>query len=463
MEIENVPIDEVVLSGSPKNENGIVANGTANGDNGTAAMKKPSPPAEGKKRLKKIARQNSREGQPNHHVNGSLNGFIAPQRRWKNSRRSRNGHGRGLPKKNGGGGKGVWGLPGSEILEEPLEMDRNDPNYDPTEVNDGNIELKEVIAETTPEEFFKMIEPIILEYFEHGDTNEVAISLDEIIVGSLRPLVTTYSVQIALDHKDSQREMVSVLISDLYARIVTLRDIAKGYDLLLTNLPDLILDTPEAPTLLGNFIARSVADDCLAPKYVTNPDNVDQLNEYALAALKRADALLSLKQGWAHLDNIWGKAGPLRPVKNITKQMTLLLKEYISSRDFDEAARCLRALEVPHYHHELVYEAILIAMESVNQQTEEAMCTLLKAMDEACLILPAQMERGFQRVYDDMPDIVLDIPLAYIMLDRFIERCGRAGFLSEKSIKTMPTRGRKRFVSEGDGGHIKPEMLHYRD
>lgn len=166
-----------------------------------------------------------------------------------------------------------------------------------------------------------------------------------------------------------------------------------GYDLLLANLPDLILDTPEAPILLGNFIARSVADDCVPPKYVTSPDNVDQLNEYALAALKRADALLSLKQGWAHLDNIWGKGGALRPVKNITKQMTLLLKEYISSRDFDEAARCLRALQVPHYHHELVYEAVLMAMESVNQQTEEAMCTLLKAMDEACLVLPAQMEQ----------------------------------------------------------------------
>lgn len=39
-----------------------------------------------------------------------------------------------------------------------------------------------------------------------------------------------------------------------------------------------------------------------------------------------------------------------------------------------------------------------------------------------------------------MPDIVLDVPLAYIMLDRFIERCARAGFLSEKSIKSMPSR-----------------------
>jgi len=58
---------------------------------------------------------------------------------------------------------------------------------------------------------------------------------------------------------------------------------------------------------------------------------------------------------------------------------------------------------------------------------------------------------------------VLDVPLAYIMLDRFVERCSRVGFLSDKTIKTMPTRGRKRFVSEGDGGHIKPETFTYRD
>lgn len=63
-----------------------------------------------------------------------------------------------------------------------------------------------------------------------------------------------------------------------------------------------------------------------------------------------------MKTGWAHLDNVWGMGGPLRPVKFITKQMTLLLKEYLSSRDIKEAHRCLRALEVPHFHHELIYE-----------------------------------------------------------------------------------------------------------
>lgn len=200
-----------------------------------------------------------------------------------------------------------------------------------------------------------------------------------------------------------------------------------------------------------------------------NHPDLDNLNEHAIVAIKRAETLLSMKQSMVHLDNIWGSAGPLRPVKTINKKMTFLLKEYRESKDIQEAQRCLRELEVPHYHHELVYEAIVMSLEGVNQQTEEAMCTLLKSMDNCCLISPAMMEQvknahiiinsikvekekefcdhfaiicrqGFQRVFDDMADIVLDVPLAYVMLDRFVERCSHAGFLSDRTIRNMPTR-----------------------
>lgn len=73
-------------------------------------------------------------------------------------------------------------------------------------------------------------------------------------------------------------------------------------------------------------------------------------------ALARADMLLSLKHGMARLDNVWGVSGGLRPVKSLTRQMALLLQEYLSSGDLKEASRCLQDLEVPHFHHELVYE-----------------------------------------------------------------------------------------------------------
>jgi len=36
--------------------------------------------------------------------------------------------------------------------------------------------------------------------------------------------------------------------------------------------------------------------------------------------------------------------------------MKLLLQEYLSSGDVGEACRCVQELDVPHFHHELVYE-----------------------------------------------------------------------------------------------------------
>lgn len=192
--------------------------------------------------------------------------------------------------------------------------------------------------------------------------------------------------------------------------------------------------------MLGNFIARAVADDCIPPVYVFGNVDRGSFNKLAQQAIKRAESLLSLKTTMVHLDNVWGSAGPMRPVKTITKRMAALLKEFVDSRDVCEAQHCLRELEVPHYHHELVYEAIVMAVEAVHGTVAEAMCQLLAALDEACLVTPATMEQGFQRVYDDMTDIVLDVPLAYIMLDRFVDRCHARGILTEKIVAKMPSR-----------------------
>ena len=44
---------------------------------------------------------------------------------------------------------------------------------------------------------------------------------------------------------------------------------AAGFEALLELLPELVLDCPDAPDILGKFMARSVADDCLPPKYLS--------------------------------------------------------------------------------------------------------------------------------------------------------------------------------------------------
>lgn len=52
----------------------------------------------------------------------------------------------------------------------------------------------------------------------------------------------------------------------------------------------------------------------------------------------------------------------------------------------------------------------------------------------------AMVLQGFFRIYEDMPDIILDVPLAYTVLERFVEKCYKTGFVAEDVVKKMPVR-----------------------
>jgi len=374
----------------------------------------------------------------------------------KNSRKSRNRFGRGLPKKGGGGGKGTWGKPGCEL--EPPWVDPNDPNYDSDE-QDQNASLEVLVPELSEHDILKMLEPLFREYFEHGETSEVQFTLQEMLpnFGVRRWMIVTLLIEMAMDHKPSHREMTSTLISDLYLKVITQRDLGKAFDHLLRQLPDLVLDTPDAVDILGNFIARAIADDCIPPKFIISYKGHVE-DEDARSALQRAQNLLSMKHGLVRLDNVWGVGGGIRPVKYLVKKIRLLLKEYLCSGDLKEATRCLLELEVPHFHHELVYRGILMVVEAMHTKTEEAMTKLLKHLFDTFVVSIDQMKVGFERIYDSLPDLAIDVPAAYSILERFVVMSRKASYIDDETVRKLPNRGRKRFVSEGDGGKLKVDI-----
>ncbi|XP_032736135.1 programmed cell death protein 4 isoform X2 [Lontra canadensis] len=295
-------------------------------------------------------------------------------------RRSRSGKGRGLPKKGGAGGKGVWGTPGQVYDVE--EVDVKDPNYDDDQ---ENCVYETVVLPLDETAFEKTLTPIIQEYFEHGDTNEVAEMLRDLNLGEMKSGVPVLAVSLALEGKASHREMTSKLLSDLCGTVMSTNDVEKSFDKLLKDLPELALDTPRAP------------------------------------------------------------------------QIDMLLKEYLLSGDISEAEHCLKELEVPHFHHELVYEAIVMVLESTGESTFKMILDLLKSLWKSSTITLDQMKRGYERIYNEIPDINLDVPHSYSVLERFVEECFQAGIISKQLRDLCPSRGRKRFVSEGDGGRLKPE------
>uniref|UniRef100_A0AAQ6A8R6 Programmed cell death protein 4 n=1 Tax=Amphiprion ocellaris TaxID=80972 RepID=A0AAQ6A8R6_AMPOC len=292
-------------------------------------------------------------------------------------RKSRLGKGRGLPKKGGAGGKGVWGRSGE--VYEPEEVDEKDPNYDEAQ---ENCVYETMVPPLDERDFEKTVTPIVQEYFEHGDTNEVA--------------------------------------------------------------------------LVGQFIARAVSDQILSKSYIEGyKGRVDC--EYSRAALDRAAVLLKMSMGGLRIENQWGAGGGQRPVMQLIKEMNLLLKEYILSGDSKEAERCLRDLEVPHFHHEFVYEAIVMVLESKGEKTFKMVLQLLKSLSMSSIITVDQMRRGYERVYMDIAEINIDVPRAYFILEQFVDKSFSMGIIDVKLRDLCPCRGRKRFVSEGDGGVVKLE------
>lgn len=367
-----------------------------------------------------------------------------------NDRKSRTGKGRGLPKKGGAGGKGVWGAAG--MVYEDEEPDTQDPNYD--EVAQGDTVYATVAPEVDERELEKMVNPIVQEYFEHGDTKEVQLLLKGLNLGPHKYEFSSMAVSLALEGKASHRELTSRLLSDLSGKMLSQGDMARAFDKMLRELPDLLLDTPEAPQMLGQFIARAIADHILPMSFLDNyKGKVDC--EHARVALDRAAVLLSMKREMMRLDNVWGVGGGQRPVKHLIKEMNLLLKEYLVSGDVSEAEHCLRDLEVPHFHHELVYEAVVMVLESKGDTASHMIIKLLQSLWKTALITVDQMNRGFQRVYSELPEINLDVPHAHSIMETFVDLCYQESVITKQLRDACPSRGRKRFVSEGDGGLVK--------
>ncbi|XP_075698925.1 programmed cell death protein 4 [Rhinoderma darwinii] len=423
-----------------------------NGNGPVATINEARLHAKAKRRLRKNSSRDSGRGDSVSDNGENGRGLQPPSPKTKlMDRKSRTGKGRGLPKKGGAGGKGVWGTPCQVYDEE--DFDVKDPNYDEGQ---ENCVYETTVLPLDEKSFEKSVTPIVQEYFQHGDTNEVAEMLKDLNLGERKCGLPMLAVSIALEGKASHRELTSKLLHDLCGTLLSAQDVEISFDKLLEELPELVLDTPRAPQLVGQFIARAVGDGILSKTYIeAYKGTVDC--DHARESLKRAAVLLSMTRVGKKIDSVWGAGGGLQPVKKLVKEIDMLLKEYVLSGDVCEAERCLQELEVPHFHHELVYEAILMALEASGDTTYKMMLNLLESLWKSAVLTLDQMKRGYDRIYKEIPDINLDVPHAYSVLERFVEDCFKSGTISKQIRDQCPSRGRKRFVSEGDGGRLKFE------
>jgi len=330
-------------------------------------------------------------------------------------RKSRAGKGTGAPKKHGGGGKYTWGtlmINGDNVDK---VLNRNDPNYD-SEEERGVVLTQQDWLKGEIQNYKREVAAIVEEYFASGDIGEVAASLEDLGAPDFMHYFVKRAVVLALDRKDREREMTSVLLSSLYAEVIPPDQVRKGFMAVINSVDDTALDVPGAPELLAQFVARAVVDDVLPPAIATRVTGASP----ASAALKaKVDTLLTSKHGAEKVLRCWGGGAGL--THGDTKEsISQLLNEYMNSHDADEASRCLRALSVPFFHHELVKQSLHLAM-GAPPGARAAALSLLARFSRTGEISQSQMAKGIRRVTDNLADLCLDNPSAKEQYDSVMQ------------------------------------------
>ena len=191
--------------------------------------------------------------------------------------------------------------------------------------------------------------------------------------------------------------------------------------------------------MVASFLARAVVDEVLPPAFLSEQNN-DRPGD---AVIEKAVSLLSREHCNARLERVWGP-GDGRPVEDLKKDMDQLLQEYLLSRELDEAARCVKELEAPHFHHELVKRGVFAAMEldgngtSVNTDALsniDAMAALFGFLVRNAIVSDNQVKKGVDRLHKILPDLSLDVPAAPALLEAFEKMASEQGCLSSGSAK----------------------------
>jgi programmed cell death protein 4 len=108
-------------------------------------------------------------------------------------------------------------------------------------------------------------------------------------------------------------------------------------------------------------------------------------------AVESTRILINMNDHLYQLSHVWGNKGGFLAVKELTDKINELIQEYYDSGDMEEAIRCLKDLNVPHFHHEFVFEALDFTLQK-GDKAIELISNLLKRLCVSVIITYDQLK-----------------------------------------------------------------------
>ena len=319
-------------------------------------------------------------------------------------------------------------------------------------------------------DFKRECEGLVREYFTHGVLDDVETSLRELLgrpgwtmrsrhrahqgggssasplsrlapaetpapalgANTLEPMVVKRCVVAALDRGAREREMAAQLLRALASHGVVSRPRREaGFDLLLAELESLAVDVPSAPDELTAFLARAVVDGVVSEEFLDECADAAGLDDQARACAVAARGAIRAPGAAARVANQWGGPEGGRSADAARREMSLLIREYVASRDAREASRRLAELHVPFYHHELVRATLALAVEEARREprTAKRCVELLGYLGATGAVSGTQFAKGFARVAVELRELELDCPGARDEFQTLVREARSRGLL----------------------------------
>jgi len=281
-------------------------------------------------------------------------------------------------------------------------------------------------------------ELLVREYLQSGDVEECAKNMKATSDSFDQAYFVKKAVFTAMDKQAYERELVSKLLSSLYSRVLSPKEIEAGFELALDGLEDISLDIPDAPDLLAKFLARAVVDEIIPPAFLTHAAKAPQpASAKARNAINLANGLINEHHRGERLAHVWGP-GDLKSVKRLKEEVRLLLLEFVVNQDLSEADQSLRKLNAPSFHFQVVKLAIRIMLEKNSPDSTARIAKLLKYFVDVGLISLAHVVKGFSCCFDSLDDLKLDYPNADKQLVEFVQLAKSEGWLPSDYSPPQP-------------------------
>jgi len=303
----------------------------------------------------------------------------------------------------------------SPMLSAGLDGSAKRPEGEPN----GLEQLRNSAAEL--KEFKHQASKVIDHFFATLDSGEVASRLKEI--GSenyhhefaKKGMMTSFSQPKPEDSRDNTLRLFQELID---AKTLTKDDLQWGVTRLLGQLDDLSLDTPRASELTIELLSCLVSDELVSAPFLRR---CRLLRIGGPSGLKVLDA--TQRRTPEHFKKHLGTTQFKAEIKD-------MILEFFNSGDEGEFGRCVSELTPlsDERSAELVRKIMSMAMERSGADCEQALRLLIWLCRHEEISMEA-LELGFNDLYKQMPDLLLDVPDAEDMAKAFVVEAKKANVL----------------------------------